>query len=197
VGAALYTPEFGPLTLSQGLVAVVRDDRIVAFSSGRPMIPPDGYALAVPQSRRGLLLGFRRGQPVKLELALAPAGIQQAVQGGPELVRDGRVYIPYAWEGFGGGFTFIRTARSAIGITKTRKIVMVSVDRRTRKNSGMNLPELASLMRSLGAQHAMNLDGGGSTTLVVGGRVVTALPARGERSVSSMLVALDRPDRQP
>jgi len=38
----------------------------------------------------------------------------------------------------------------------------------------------------------MNLDGGGSTTLVVGGRVVSALPRGGERTVSSVLLAVRR-----
>lgn len=197
-GVALYTPEFGPLTLSHALVALVREDRIVTFSSGRPVIPSDGYALAVPESQRHLLLGFRRGQSVKLELVLSPAGIQQAIQGGPQLVRDGQVQIPYAWEGFRTGFTFIRTARSAIGITQVGKILLVTVDRRSRTNSGMNLPELASLLISLGARDAMNLDGGGSATLVVGGRVVSPLPASGERTVSAVLVALRRPpERSP
>ncbi len=191
-GVALYTPEFGPLTLSHALVAIVRADRIVTFSSGRPVIPSDGYALAVPESQKHLLLGFRRGQTVKLELALSPAGIQQAIQGGPQLVRDSQVLIPYAWERFGAGFTFIRTARSAIGITQAGKVLLVTVDRRSRTNSGVNLPELASLLISLGARDAMNLDGGGSATLVVGGRVVSALPAGGERTVSSVLVALRR-----
>ena len=197
-GVALYTPEFGPLTLSQALVAIVRADRIVTFSSGRPVIPPDGYALAVPASQQHLLLGFRRGQSVKLELALSPAGIQHAIQGGPQLVRDGQILIPYAWEGFGPGFTYIRTARSAIGITKQGKLLLVTIDRRSRDSSGMSLPEVAALMLDLGARDAMNLDGGGSTTLVVGGRVVSALPVGGERTVSSVLVALRRPtERSP
>jgi exopolysaccharide biosynthesis protein len=53
-------------------------------------------------------------------------------------------------------------------------------------------------MLSLGARDAMNLDGGGSATMVVGGRVVSPLPASGERTVSAVLVALRRPpERSP
>jgi exopolysaccharide biosynthesis protein len=76
--------------------------------------------------------------------------------------------------------------------------MFVTVDRRSRRSSGMNLPELAAMMHRLGVRDAMNLDGGGSATLVVGGRVVSALPRGGERTVSSVLVALRRPiDKTP
>lgn len=196
-GIALYTPEFGPVTPWHALVAVVRDDRIESLSNGRQTIPPDGYVLATAQSQQDLLLGLVRGQTMKLDLALTPQGIMHAVQGGPQLVRNGQVHIPYAWEGFGPGFYAARVARSAIGITHTGKVLFVTVDGRSRESSGMNLPELASLMKELGARDAMNLDGGGSTTLVVGGRVVSALPRGGERTVSSVLLAVRRAPDAP
>lgn len=198
-GIALYTPEYGPYTAPQAYIVIVREDRVVGFSSGRPAIPPDGYALATAASQRFLLDGLARGQPVRLQLALTPPGIQHALQGGPRLVQGGQVSIPYHWEGFGGGFYRVRTARSAVGITAGGKVLFVTVDQRTRRrSSGINLPELAALMRGLGARDAMNLDGGGSATLVVGGRVVNALPRGGERTISSMLVALRRPvDKNP
>jgi len=56
----------------------------------------------------------------------------------------------------------------------------------------MSLLELARLMRDLGAVEAMNLDGGGSATLVVGGRVVNRAE-RAQRPVSSMLVVRYNP----
>lgn len=197
-GVALYTPEYGPLTPPQALVVVVRDDRVVRIGRGRLPIPVSGFALATAASERNLLGHLQPGDGVRLRLGLAPEGIVNALQGGPALVRDGRVHIPYDWEGFTHGFYRVRTARSAIGITRANKIMFVTVDRRSRRSSGMNLPELASLMHRLGARDAMNLDGGGSATLVVGGRIVSALPRGGERTVSAVLVALRRPvDKTP
>jgi uncharacterized protein YigE (DUF2233 family) len=196
-GVALYTHEFGPVTPWHALTAVVRDDRIESLTTGRQTIPLDGYVLATAQSQQDLLLGLVRGQSVKLDLALTPSGIIHAVQGGPQLVRNGQIHIPYAWEGFAAGFYAARTARSAVGITYTGKILFVTVDGRSRESSGMSLPELAALMKDLGARDAMNLDGGGSTTLVVGGRVVSALPRGGERNVSSVLVAVRRSPDTP
>ncbi|MGH2403816.1 MAG: phosphodiester glycosidase family protein, partial [bacterium] len=202
-GVALYTPEYGPFTAPQAFILLVREDRVVGISSGRPAIPPDGYALATAASQRFMLEGLTRGQPVKLRLALTPSGIRHALQGGPRLVENGQVHVPYHWEGFGPGFYRARTARSAIGVTSSGKVLFVTVEHgrraRSRRNrvAGMNLAELAALMRALGAREAMNLDGGGSATLVVGGRVVNALP-RGERTVSATLVAVPRPiDKTP
>lgn len=196
-GLALYTPEFGPLTFPQALVATVRQDRVAGFASGRLAIPRDGYALAATDSHAGHLRALVPGQPVQVEVKLAPPGIRHAVQGGPQLVRNGEVFVPYDWEGFSAAFARMRTARSAIGITKAGKVLLVAVDRPDRGRTGMSLFELARTMRDLGAVHAMNLDGGGSTTLVVGGRVVTALPRGGERTVSSVLVALPAADGTP
>ncbi|MDR7496376.1 MAG: phosphodiester glycosidase family protein [Armatimonadota bacterium] len=190
-GVAVYTPEFGPLTRPQALVATIRNDRVEAFGSGRPVIPHNGYALAAAASEQHLLSGLVRGQGVQFHATLAPSDVYHAVQGGPQLVREGRVFVPYVWEGFSASFVRLRTARSAIGITRAGKVLFVAVDGHSR-HSGMTLDELAALMHTLGAVDAMNLDGGGSSTLVVGGRVVTALPRGGERTVSSMLVALRR-----
>ncbi len=55
------------------------------------------------------------------------------------------------------------------------------------------MPEMGDLMVSLGAQDAMNLDGGGSATMVVGGRIVNAPSDGFERMVASALVVLRRP----
>jgi uncharacterized protein YigE (DUF2233 family) len=192
-GAALYTPEFGPLTFTQALIAIIRQDRVEGFASGRQTIPADGYALAVAASEQHLLQNFVRGQSIKVELSMSPGGLEQAIQGGPQLVRDGRVHIPYAWEGFRPGFYRLRAARSAVGITKTGKVLLVTADGPVAGRGGVTLEELAGLMHTLGSVDAMNLDGGGSATLVVGGRTVSRIPRGGERNVTSLLVAVPNP----
>lgn len=57
-----------------------------------------------------------------------------------------------------------RHPRSAVGLSK-KKLIFLVVDGRNSKAHGMNLNELASLMKWLGTNSAMNLDGGGSSTL--------------------------------
>jgi exopolysaccharide biosynthesis protein len=68
---------------------------------------------------------------------------------------------------------------------------LLVVDGRSQRSVGATLVELAALMRRLGAWNAMNFDGGGSTTMVVGGTVVNAPsdPA-GEREIGSALAVV-------
>jgi exopolysaccharide biosynthesis protein len=55
----------------------------------------------------------------------------------------------------------------------------------------MTIPELAALMLEFGCEDAMNLDGGGSTTMVIGGKVVNSVSdATGERAVSDALLVV-------
>ncbi len=60
--------------------------------------------------------------------------------------------------------------RSAVAVTKDKKILLLTVDGRSPGNAiGVNIPELAHLARMLNGQEALNLDGGGSTTLWIAG----------------------------
>lgn len=192
-GAAVYTPEYGPFTPPQALVVLIRGGRVVEHTNGRPAIPADGYALATAAAEQHLVEGLQKGDRVALHLAVEPSGLRHALQAGPWLVRGGRESVASAWEGFTGWFHRVRAARSAVGITADGRVLFVTVDRERRGSTGMSLPEMAVLMRRLGARDAVNLDGGSSTTLVVAGRVVSAVPPGGERTVSSMLAAVRRP----
>jgi len=64
------------------------------------------------------------------------------------------------------------------------------VDGRSAHNTGMTLRELSALMVHLGAMEAMNLDGGGSATMVVGGRIVNEPSDGRERPIGSALLVL-------
>jgi hypothetical protein len=101
------------------------------------------------------------------------------LQAGPLLVRDGRVALAAGddAEGFSAGshqfdsdITRGRYPRAALGVTPTR-LLAVACDGRTDRDAGMTLTELAQLMRALGAGDAINLDGGGSASLVYNGRL--------------------------
>lgn len=87
-----------------------------------------------------------------------------------------------------------RHPRTAIAITSDRKLLLVTVDGRNRDAQGLNLHELAKIMKWLGAHDAMNLDGGGSTTMYINKYGVVNYPSdnkqldhQGERSVANIL----------
>jgi len=110
-----------------------------------------------------------------------PASIRgDLLQAGPLLVRDGRVLIEPGRdpEGFSAGcdlfdsdITIGRYPRAAIGVND-RELIAFACDGRCDADAGMTLGELAAAMRDAGARDALNLDGGGSTSLIAGGELV-------------------------
>ena len=109
-------------------------------------------------------------------------GITDGVSGRPMIVDSGRI----APELYTFPRTFSREPRSAVGVSADgRKVILVTVDGRRATSHGGTLTEMAELMIELGAARAINLDGGGSTTMYVGGEGgVVNRPSRGwEREV--------------
>jgi exopolysaccharide biosynthesis protein len=70
-------------------------------------------------------------------------------------------------------------------------LYLITVDGRSESSSGMSLAELADLMRSLGVYQGLNLDGGGSTTMVIRGEVVNhPSDSTGERPVGNAILVV-------
>lgn len=96
---------------------------------------------------------------------LEPFYPKNAVGGRPVLARDSVIVGDVDTEG-GPSFR-ARNPRTAAGIARGgKRLILVAVDGREYQNAGMTLRELAATMLALGARDAINLDGGGSTTLV-------------------------------
>ncbi|OAH13151.1 phosphodiester glycosidase family protein [Streptomyces jeddahensis] len=122
------------------------------------------------------------------------------VSAAPTLVKDGRIDIDAAGEGtldpqdlsFGYAWSNVRQPRTMAGIDKRGRLLLVTVDgRQPGVSEGFTLAEAASFMRSLGAVDALNLDGGGSTAMAVGGTLVnTTSDATGERPVGDTVQVL-------
>lgn len=118
-----------------------------------------------------------------------------AVGGGPWLLRNGQIQIDASRQGFQSGFSDNRHPRTAVGVTADGKLLLVTVDGRQAMSAGMTLHELARLMLDLGATDAINLDGGGSTTLAVRGGLVINSPSEGKQRpvANSIMVYAPRP----
>lgn len=108
------------------------------------------------------------------EIGAEPDG--DLLQAGPLLVREGAV-AESAGEGFSEGadqfdsdITVGRHPRAALGSDGSR-LIAVACDGRADDEAGLTIAELAEVLIELGACDALNLDGGGSTSLVCGGRL--------------------------
>ena len=120
------------------------------------------------------------------------------VNGGPRLLRSGAIEIAVATEGFNWQenpefyyrFGVRRNPRTLAGITAKGKLVFVTVDGRQPSWSvGASFKESVQIMRSLGAVDAVNLDGGGSTTMTIGKRLVNRpSDTTGERPIGDAIV---------
>jgi hypothetical protein len=122
-----------------------------------------------------------RGDDVVLaarrELGEEPEG--DLVSAGPLLVREGRVVDEGDAEGFSAGsaqfdsdITAERHPRCALGVTDDELLAVCCDGRRSGVDAGLALDELAQLMVSFGAREAVNLDGGGSATLIHRGHLL-------------------------
>jgi muramoyltetrapeptide carboxypeptidase len=212
--AIAFTPEFHRTTLTDaaGVEAVIAGNRIleVQKARGSAAIPADGWVLSLG-AERVLLDGerLRAGGAIALVARLCPAGgapescaavdaawaeAADALAGGPLLLQGGVPLADAAVESFSRVFALARHPRTALGVRADGTLLLLTVDGREAGHSvGMSLPELSALLRELGAVDAINLDGGGSTTMVVGGRTVNRpSDAGGERETADALLVFPR-----
>jgi hypothetical protein len=165
------------------------DEAIVGGFYQRPELTPLGelrtggvvrrhVPFAAPHGHLRACLVAGGAAPViahRSELPAEPIG--DLLQAGPLLVRGG-VPVRDDAEGFSAGshqfdsdITAGRYPRAAIGLTRRGEMLAVACDGRADDEAGLTMAELAEAMAALGAVQAMNLDGGGSTSLICGGRL--------------------------
>ncbi|RYG69623.1 phosphodiester glycosidase family protein, partial [bacterium] len=159
------------------------------------------FDVAWVASQSGQLWAYR--QPVAhtmAQVASAPTredgkawDVVDAIGAGPTLISDGIIQDTYENEVFfGSGFTNAEPyTRAAIGYTKDKHIILFVTDGR-RVGQGLTLAQTAQEMQRLGCVEAMNLDGGGSETLVINGRAVNQSPIN-ERAVTSIFAIVPAP----
>jgi len=117
------------------------------------------------------------------------------IAGVPQLIKNSKIDITWEQEKASKSFVETRHPRTAVAKLKDGKFLMITVDGRTEHSAGIDLYDLAKLLLELGATDAMNLDGGGSTTMFVDGKVVNKPSDKeGERKVSdAILLTLRKP----
>jgi len=127
-----------------------------------------------------------------LRIRNAPARVKELVGGFPMLLRDGVAVVDRTRDMI-PGFSDKRHPRTVVARRADGTVMLVAVDGRRQGSVGMTLEELTDFMKALGASDALNLDGGGSTTMVVDGSVVNhPSDKEGERAVANVLLLLGR-----
>jgi exopolysaccharide biosynthesis protein len=118
-----------------------------------------------------------------------PWHVTSALGAGPVILRSGEISVSATEEGFANTSIPATHPRTAAGVTRDGRLILMVVDGRQDASRGADVVELADLMRSAGAVDALNLDGGGSSTLIVNGRLINR-PTGGtfQRPVMSAIV---------
>ena len=217
-GFCLFTPSFGkttqtpagtteiiasanlPLRPNVPLTLTVRQ----VSESGNSPIPQDGIVLVATGKAASVAKSLKPDDRLEILVTLTPLDanfdpqtISWAISGGPRILRDGRISVECEQEGIPLSFRQTKHPRTAVGL-KDDALLWVIVDgRQPGYSEGMTLDELAEFLLNAGCKDALNLDGGGSSTLFVRGRVMNQTSDGRERPIANALLLLNLFPPQP
>jgi hypothetical protein len=185
-GIARYTSDWGstytPLTDNEILVAVqnnqvINQQKASGAGSASFPIPSSGYLLTL-RSNQSAANSFSVGTKLQTNTVTVPGNFNrysQIVGAGPVLLQNQQIVLNAKAEQFSDAFIRETAPRSAIGRTGEGLLIIAAVHNRVG-GAGATLTEIAQIMQQLGALDALNLDGGSSTTLYLGGQVLDRPP---------------------
>jgi hypothetical protein len=207
----LFTPKYHDHTdtAARGIEWVVAGSPLTVrerhVDAGSTPIPSDGFVL----SYGGLdppppLITAKIGDTLTIERQFVTrhgtpperwAAAEHVIGGAGLLLRNGQKVEEWAVEDLRPGFSTERHPRTLIGNDQAGDIWLVTVDGRNPQVSlGMTFAELQRLAARLKLVNALNLDGGGSTTMVVRGTVMNhPSDTAGPRKVSDALLVFAEP----
>lgn len=181
------------LSVNDTLLAVVTQK-----GNGNLSIPAGGYVLSAGSGSAATFVtnNFSVSDTIKLYVGyslLSGVSVKQITQmigGRGRLVKDGVAYPTLGdFDKTGAGFNDVRHPRTFMGMNAdSSKLYICTVDGRQTTSIGMTFTDMANFLLRFGVTNAFNLDGGGSTTMVVRGKVVNSpSDPGGERSVANSL----------
>lgn len=201
-----FTSAFAATTPSGAGAEIVlsRDGRVIRIANVRGTSLKTGQrSVQATGALATRLLAAAKSHKVRLQLALVDQRgatlvrpRASVVNGGPQLVRDGQLYVTQRRDGmvhpddpsFQYGWVLQRNPRTFIGVDRSGRTVIVTIDGRQVDALGTSILETAKVAKALGLTQAMNLDGGGSTAMAVGGALVgSPSDAAGERPVGDAI----------
>lgn len=177
-------------------------DTLICLTNGKTTfrnfeVPKQGLILSA-NNKYGYYLDreIQVGDTIKIVNEFSPKikNLKSLIGGWPVLVKDGQNMIRRnsSLEGVTEKFSEQRHPRTGIGFSSDRKnLFLITVDGRQQSSRGMTLLEFANLMLTEGISDGLNLDGGGSTTMVINSKVVNnPSDATGERLVGNSLLII-------
>jgi hypothetical protein len=186
-GIARYTPTWGqtytPL-LDNEIILTIQNNQITNQTPGGKAgvtsitIPRDGYLLTLRGTATSNAAKLLIGTKVNITSSTNSANFNRyphIIGAGPLLIQNRQIVLDAQSEKFSNAFIIERAARSAICTTSTGNLIIAAVHNRAG-GPGPTLAEHAQLMQNMGCVNALNLDGGSSTSLYLGGQLLDRSP---------------------
>ncbi|WP_392483229.1 phosphodiester glycosidase family protein [Nostoc sp. C110] len=191
-GIARYTPVWGatytPLTDNE-IILVVQKDQITQQLPGGKVggtavpIPQDGYLLTLRANSVSAASQLPIGSAVRISSSTTPTDFSRyphIIGAGPLLIQNRQIVLDAKAEKFSNAFIAEKAIRSGICTTATGTLMIAAVHNRAG-GYGPTLAEHAQLMQQMGCVDALNLDGGSSTSLYLGGQLLDRSPSTAAR----------------
>lgn len=195
-GVVLYNRLYGRTTGTNayGMEYTVENGKVTDIQTNDSPIPSNGVVVSVHGSAKDAFSAVSVGDPVTItqDIGAEWENIPTIIGVGPRLVEDGTVHVTADEEDFPADIRVGRAPRSAVGVTKTGDYILAVADGRQSHSAGLTLTAWAELLKNQGAYNAINLDGGGSSELVIGGDIQNSPSDGHERRVGDAIVVLPR-----
>ena len=212
----LFSSSYGPaLYAKSNFILRIEDQLITDINSkatGDIVIPSNGYIYAIGnKTHKNIAHDVKIGHQATVEISALPQihpeyayiwdKMPFIVGGTPALIIDNKKITDFSAEKVRPSFIYNRYARSAVGIMPNNHWVFVMAEQSSFVgSSGLTLIELADFMQQHGCVHALNLDGGGSSTMYLNNKVINTTEGAGDvnfgfmtmRKVSDAILALAR-----
>jgi hypothetical protein len=200
-GISRYTTDWGqtysPIQADE-LIITVQQDQVRQITPGNAVgsvnipIPINGYLLAL-RAQPELSGSMPIGTNLTLKRQISPPELDaypHLLAAGPWLVQSGKIVLDAKGENFGAAFSKESAVRSAIASLVNGNIILVAAHNRAG-GKGPTLAEMAQLIQQMGTVDALNLDGGSSTSLYLGGQLVDRASATAARVHNAIGISIE------
>ncbi|MEP7038673.1 MAG: phosphodiester glycosidase family protein, partial [Acidobacteriota bacterium] len=194
------------LTNNNGIEFFIQNNKVVQIidQKGSNKIPQGGYILSASGKMREELINqlqigtrvvhfVKQTSPIDSSTGTLFKTAEDITNGVPQLIKNGKIEITWEQEKSSKSFVETKHPRTAVAKLKDGKFLMVTIDGRSEASGGIGLEDLAKILLEVGSTDAMNLDGGGSTTMFLDGKVVNhPSDKEGERKVGDAILVFPR-----
>lgn len=176
-------------------IAWIATDSSKTYAMAKQKINQSGNCISITDSTMGIANAFEKSKRKQRKHIFKKWNVQTAIGGGPVLIQNGQVCITNEQEKlFEGKALYDKHPRTAMGYTADAKLIILVIQGRYKGIAeGATLQQEADMLLQLGCVEALNLDGGGSSCMLVQGKeTIQPSEKTGQRPVPAIFLIKKR-----